>query len=133
MVFYVLGKVCAFLGNNYDKFWIIEFGHHTPVCLKARIRQEIINLIKNEDVDTFLVVEIGGYEENAYDEVLSVQNEYPKIRIYLVISQMRDLHETGDIYRGDWIERRVFDDFILPLKCEFGYKKLPFHWKKQFF
>ena len=46
---------------------------------------------------------------------------------------MRDLHETGDIYRGDWIERRGFDDFILPLKCEFGYKKLPFHRKKQFF
>lgn len=124
MVFYVLGKVCAFLGNNYDKFGFIEFGHPTPKGLKARVRQEIINLIENEDVDTFLVGEIGGYEEDVYDVVLSVQKEYPKIRIYLVISQMRDLHETGDIYRGDWIERRGFNDFILPPRCEFGYKKL---------
>ena len=78
-----MGKVCAFLGNNYDKFGIIEFGHPTPVGLKARIRQEIINLIENKDVDTFLVGEIGGYEKDAYDVVLSVQKEYPKIRIYI--------------------------------------------------
>ena len=72
-----MGKTCAFLGNNYDKFLDIELGHRTPAGLKARIREEVINLIENEDVDTFLVGEIGGYEVDAYDVVLDVQKEYP--------------------------------------------------------
>lgn len=57
--------------------------------------KEVINLIENEDVDTFLVGEKGGYEIDAYDVVLDVQKEYPQIRIYLVISQMTDLHEMA--------------------------------------
>ena len=118
-----MGKTCAFLGNNYDKFLNVNLGHHTPPNLKARIREEVINLIENEDVDTFLVGEKGGYEIDAYDVVLDVQKEYPQIRIYLVISQMTDLHEMG----GDSsyvAERRGFDDFIYPPKCELGYKRL---------
>lgn len=119
-----MGKTCAFLGNNYDKFLNINLGHRTPPNLKARIREEVINLIENEDVDTFLVGEKGGYEVDAYDVVLEVQKEYPQIRIYLVISQMTDLHEMG-VRDGDQvIERRGFDDFILPPKCELGYKRL---------
>ena len=119
-----MGKTCAFLGNNYDKFLDIELGHRTPAGLKARIREEVINLIENEDVDTFLVGEIGGYEVDAYDVVLDVQKEYPHIRIYLVISKMTDLHEMGVCDAAYVVERRGFDDFILPPKCEFGYKKL---------
>lgn len=84
--------------------------------------KEVINLIENEDVDTFLVGEKGGYEIDAYDVVLDVQKEYPHIRIYLVISQMTDLHEMGVRDGAQVIERRGFDDFILPPKCELGYK-----------
>ena len=119
-----MGKTCAFLGNNYDKFLNINLGHHTPPNLKARIREEVINLIENEDVDTFLVGEKGGYEIDAYDVVLKVQQEYPHIHIYLVISQMTDLHEMGVRDGAQVIERRGFDDFILPPKCELGYKRL---------
>ena len=119
-----MGKTCAFLGNNYDKFLNINLGHRTPPNLKARIREEVINLIENEDVDTFLVGEKGGYEIDAYDVVLKVQQEYPHIRIYLVISQMTDLHEMGVRDGAQVIERRGFDDFILPPKCELGYKRL---------
>ena len=119
-----MGKTCAFLGNNYDKFLDINLGHRTPPNLKARIREEVINLIENEDVDTFLVGEKGGYEIDAYDVVLKVQQEYPHIRIYLVISQMTDLHEMGVRDGAQVIERRGFDDFILPPKCELGYKRL---------
>ena len=102
----------------------IDFGHCTPDGLKSRIKKEIINLIENEDVDTFLVGEIGGYEIDAYDVVLSVQKKYPHIRIYLVISKMTDLHEMGVWDESSIIKRRGFDDFILPPRCEFGYKKL---------
>lgn len=119
-----MGKTCAFLGNDYDKVLNIKSEHRTPPNLRKLIRREVINLIENEDVDTFLVGEIGGYEKDAYDVVLSVQEEYPKVHVYLVISQMNDLQKAGDIYRQNLAEHRGFDDFILPIKCEFGYKKL---------
>ena len=119
-----MGKTCAFLGNNYDKVLKIKLGHCTPPNLKARIREEIIKLIKNEGVDSFLVGEIGGYEIDAYDVVLEVQEEFPHIEIFLVISKIEDLHVLG-LKEDDCImTRRGFDDFILPPQCELGYKKL---------
>ena len=127
-----MSKTCAFLGNNYDKFLNIELGHRTPAGLKERIREEVINLIENEDVDTFLVGEIGGYEVDAYDVVLDVQKEYPHIHIYLVISKMTDLHELGVRDEPYVVERRGFDDFILPPKCEFGYKKLSIVYRNRY-
>lgn len=102
----------------------INYGHSTPPNLKARIREEAINLIENEDVDTFLVGEKGGYEIDAYDVILDLQKEYPDIQIILVISAMTDLNIMGFRDGPQVIERRGFDDFILPPKCELGYKKL---------
>ena len=119
-----MSKTCAFLGNDYDTILGRRCGHNTPSGLKERIRAEIIKLIKDEDVTEFLVGELGGYEIDAYDTVLEVQKEYPSIQIILVISKITDLHEVGapkDIYIP---ERRSFDDFIFPSKCELGYKKL---------
>ncbi|MBQ8481406.1 MAG: hypothetical protein IJ532_02590 [Alphaproteobacteria bacterium] len=119
-----MGKTCAFLGNDYDKFMGVKCGHSTPSELKTQIRKEAVNLIENEDVDTFLVGEKGGYEIDAYDVILDIQKEYPDIQIILVISAMSDLHEIGIGDGKQVIERRGFDDFILPPKCELGYKKL---------
>lgn len=121
--FISLGKTCAFLGNDYDKILGMKCGHRTPPGLKAQIREQAVNLIENEDVDTFLVGEKGGYEIDAYDVVLELQKEYPHIRIIFVISNITDLHEMG----GDpsyVARRRGFDDFIYPPKCELGYKRL---------
>lgn len=121
-----MSKTCAFLGNDYDKIFGRWCGHNTPPNLKERIREQVINLIENEDVDTFLVGELGGYEIDAYDTVLEVKKEYPDIRIILVISKISELHEIGEKADDDdyIIERRGFDDFIFPSKCESGYKKL---------
>ena len=120
-----LGKTCAFLGNDYDKILGKKCGHRTPPGLKVRIREQAVNLIENEDVDTFLVGEKGGYEVDAYDVVLELQKEYPHIRIIFVISNITDLHEIGGVYDKNCVqERRGFDDFIYPPKCELGYKRL---------
>ena len=119
-----MGKTCAFLGYDYDKILGMRCGHRTPPGLKARIREQAVNLIENEDVDTFLVGEKGGFDVDAYDVVLELQKEYPDIRIILVISAMTDLNEMGVKDEIQVVERRGFDDFILPPKCEFGYKKL---------
>ena len=119
-----MSKTCAFLGNDYDTILGRRCGHNTPSGLKERIRAEIIKLIKDEDVTEFLVGELGGYEIDAYDTVLEVQKEYPSIRIILVISKITDLHEVGAPKDTYIPERRSFDDFIFPSKCELGYKKL---------
>ena len=119
-----MSKTCAFLGNDYDKILGRKSGHNTPPNLKERIKAEIINLIENEDVTEFLVGELGGYEIDAYDTVLEVQKEYPSIQIILVISKITDLHEVGAPKDTYIPERRSFDDFIFPSKCELGYKKL---------
>lgn len=124
-----MGKTCAFLGNNYDKY---SSSHHTPPKLKEQLKKEIINLIENENVDTFLVGEIGGYEITCYDIVLEVQKKYPQICILLVISQMTELHKMGDNNDNYIIKRRGFDDFILPPKCEFGYKRLCIVYRNRF-
>lgn len=127
-----MGKVCAFLGNNYDKYRNMYIGHNTPPELKLRIRQEVVKLIENEDVDTFLVGEKGGYEIDAYDVVLEVQKQYPKIKIYFVISSVPELNAIGANNDGGYIKRRGFDDFIYPPKCEFGYKRLAIVYRNRY-
>ena len=127
-----MGKTCAFLGNDYDKLWNIELGHNTPPGLKEKIKEQVINLIENEGVDTFFVGEIGGYEKDAYDVVLEVQKEYPQISVILIISKMTELNEFG-IDESDYVaHRRDFDDFILPDKCATGYKKLCVVYRNRF-
>jgi hypothetical protein len=101
----------------------VKLWHHTPPELKKRIREAVINLIENEDVNIFLVGEAGGYEIDAYDVVLEVQKEYPHILIYFVISKVTDLNVIGYSPGYEFI-KRGFDDFIFPPECEFGYKKL---------
>lgn len=100
--------------------------------LVENVKQEIIRLIQNEDVDTFLVGEIGGFEEDAYDAVLAVKKAYPQIKIILVISKISELH---DIDRDDseYVnQRKPLDDFILPDKCSTGCKRLSIVYRNNF-
>lgn len=111
----------------------VNCGHCTPHNLKTRIREEAINLIENEGVDTFLVGEKGGYEIDAYDVVSELQEEYPDIQIILVISAITDLHAIGGVYNENCIfRRRGFDDFILPPRCEHGYKRLSIVYRNRY-
>ncbi|MBQ7660069.1 MAG: hypothetical protein IJS26_04980 [Alphaproteobacteria bacterium] len=119
-----MNKTCAFLGNDYDFTHGKKRLRRPDLALRLRVQAQIVDLIENEDVDTFLVGEIGGFEEDAYESVLEVKKSYPDIKIILVISKLAELHPTGLddrhlIYRG-----KYFDDFILPDKCALGYKRL---------
>lgn len=127
-----MGKTCAFLGNDYDKFWNVKLEHDMPSGLKEKIKEQIINLIENEGVYTFFVGEIGGYEKDAYDVVLEVKKEYPQIRVILVVSNMAKLNEVGGDGSCYIVHRRDFDDFILPDRCGSGYKKLCIVYRNRF-
>jgi len=91
--------------------------------LKEKIKAQIINLIENENVDTFLVGEIGGYEEDAYDTVLEVFKSYPDIHITLVVSKTSELHDIGIDGSGIIHQRRFCHDWIYPDKSAVGYKR----------
>ena len=127
-----MGKICAFLGNDYDKICGKPCWHRTPEGLKERIKAEIINLIENEDVTEFLVGELGGYEKDAYDTVLEVQKDYPNIRIILVISKITELHEVGECDAQYVQNRKPCDDFIYPDKSATGYKKLSIVYRNRY-
>ena len=91
--------------------------------LKEKIKAQIINLIENENVDTFFVGEIGGYEEDAYDTVLDVFKSYPDIHITLVVSKTSELHDIGIDGSGIIHQRRFCHDWIYPDKSAALYKR----------
>lgn len=119
-----MSKICAFLGNDYDFMRGRKRERRTDYALKEKIKEQIINLINNENVTQFLVGEIGGFETDAYDAVLEVQKSFPQIKIILVISQITELNEINRIAPDLIREKRGFDEFILPDKCATGYKRL---------
>ena len=90
-----MNKTCAFLGNDYDFTHGKKRLRRPDLALRLRVQAQIVDLIENEDVDTFLVGEIGGFEEDAYESVLEVKKSYPDIKVILVISKLAELHPTG--------------------------------------
>ena len=88
-----MSKTCAFFGNDYiwSKPEIIE-----------QIKEQVLLLIKNNDVKTFLVGQKGAYE-----------NEYNNIKIVLVVASMQEVNREG----------RPFDDFIFPDEINFHNKR----------
>ncbi len=114
-----MGKVCSFLGNDY-KFTATETKRK---IIKEKLKEQIINLIKNENVDTFLVGEKGYYEKDSYDTVLEVKELYPQINVVLVISSIRDLQDVGEDDSNHIHKKRYCDDFIFPDKAAVGYKR----------
>ena len=78
-----MGKTCAFFGNDYD----FMHGRKRVRCpnlkLKELIKKQAIRLIEQENVTDFLVGQIGGFEQDAYDTVLEIKNDYPRNTRYL--------------------------------------------------
>ena len=66
-------KVCAFFGNDYDFVRKGRREHRHKEDVKEKVKEQIINLIENEEVCTFLVGEKGGFEVDAYDAVLEMK------------------------------------------------------------
>ena len=99
-----MSKTCAFFGNDYiwSKPEIIE-----------QIKEQVLLLIKNNDVKTFLVGQKGAYENDAYNSVLQIKQQYNNIKILLVVASMLEVNREG----------RPFDDFIFPDEINFHNKR----------
>ena len=102
-----MSKTCAFFGNDYiwSKPEIIE-----------QIKEQVLLLIKNNDVKTFLVGQKGAYENDAYNSVLQIKQQYNNIKIVLVVASMQEVNREGRpfddfIFRNNWIIEN--SDFII--------------------
>ena len=96
-------KTCCFLGNS--TIWNVKE-------IADKIRQAIIDLIENKQVDTFLVCIKGEFETLSHKVLQEIKCDYPHIKIMLVIAYERDLHKVAYKY----------DDFYYPLLSEIGYR-----------
>lgn len=104
-----MSKTCAFFGNDYQ--WTKNSSDRN--ALIEKVKEQILKLIDEEDVDTFFVGVKGAYENDAYDTVLDVRKERPNIQILLVVSNAREVNEGT----------RFCNDIIFPDKAEMGYKR----------
>ena len=75
--------------------------------------ETLLDLIKNKQVDTFLVGTEGEFEVLSHKVIDQVRDEYPDVKIGLVLAYAKDLEKC----------RYRFNDFYYPPASEFGYKR----------
>lgn len=117
-------KTCAFFGNDYDFHRGRRTERRPKQKVKDCLKEQIINLIENKGIDTFFVGEIGGFENDAYDTVLEVQEQYPNIKIVLVISKITELHPVEEDDSNYVYHKRPCDEWVYPDKSATGYRRL---------
>ena len=99
-----MSKTCAFFGNKI--IW-------NDKEVAEKIRKAAVDLIKNKQVDTFLVGTKGEFEVLSHKVIDQIRDEYPDVKIGLVLAYAKDLEKC----------RYGFNDFYYPPASEFGYKR----------
>lgn len=99
-----MSKSCAFFGNDY------KWGRDDII---EKVKEQALQLIAEEGVDTFYVGSKGAYERDAYNAVLQIKQNNPDIMIIFVAASMKEVNE----------EERYFDSFIYPDRAAVGYKR----------
>lgn len=73
------------------------FGHRDcPNTIKPLIREVIIDLIENQNVDTFYVGQQGSFDFLARSVLAKLADEYPHIRYSIVLAQLLQKNKTFD-------------------------------------
>ena len=99
-----MSKTCGFLGNS------------SLICkddVAEQIRHTAIDLITNKQVNTFYVGVKGDFELLSHKVISQVRNDFPNIKIMLVIAYVKDLERCSYYY----------NDFYYPALSELGYKR----------
>ena len=98
-----MSETCCFLGNS--NIW------DTREVVK-KLKQAIVDLITNKQVDTFLVGIKGEFETLSHKILEQIGYDYPDTKIILVVAYERDLHKCV----------HHFDEFYYPPLAEIGYR-----------
>ncbi len=75
------------------------FGHRDATDeVKHRLREAIINLIENNNVDTFLCGTHGNFDKLVKHTLISLQKVYPHITYTIVLSHLPATKTTQPLY-----------------------------------
>lgn len=96
------------------------FGHRDcPNTIKPKLRQAIIDLIENHNVDMFYVGNQGRFDAIVRGVLRELQQEYPQINHAVVLAYMPDEQTEYDDY----------SDPMLPEGIEFVHPRYAISWR----
>ena len=73
------------------------FGHRDcPETIKTRLREVLVDLITNHDVDMFYVGHQGQFDAYVYNELKKLKKEYPQINYAVVLAYMPEQKTIND-------------------------------------
>ena len=75
------------------------FGHRDcPEKIKPKLREVLVNLITNHDVDMFYVGHQGQFDAYVHTELKKLKQEYPQINYAVVLAYMPGKKKEYDYY-----------------------------------
>ena len=84
------------------------FGHRDcPETIKPKLREVLIDLITNHDVDMFYVGHQGQFYAYVHSELKKIKIEYPQINYAVVLAYMPDQRTTSDNYYDTMIPEGI--------------------------
>ena len=96
------------------------FGHRDcPDTVKPRLRQVLIDLIENHNVDIFYVGNQGRFDAIVRSELRDLQREYPQINYAVVLAYMP----------GKQTEYDDYSDTMLPEGTESVHPRYAISWR----
>lgn len=98
---YSEGGVCTFCGHSKI--------YSNTESIRQALTDTISRLIKNNNVDCFLIGNYGNFDRMAASVCLEMKNSYPEISVYLVVPYYRPFL---DDLEKNWYTR--FDSVIVP-------------------
>ena len=96
------------------------FGHRDcPNVIKPKLREVLIDLITNHDVDMFYVGHQGQFDAYAHSELKKLKQEYPQINYAVVLAYMP----------GKKTEYDDYSDTMLPEGIESVHPRYAISWR----
>ena len=105
-----MGKTCTFFGHR-----------DCPASVKPRLRDVLVDLIKNHSVDTFYVGRQGAYDAMVRSILKELAQIYPHIRYAVVLERMpQKRDDLGD-----------YSDTMLPEGIETVHPRFAISWRNK--
>lgn len=107
-----MGKACTFFGHR-----------DCPTTIKPKLREVLIDLIENHDVDAFYVGQQGSFDTIVHTVIKELASAYPHITYVVVLERIPQKHSEFDI--------RDFSDATLPEGIEFVHQRYAISWRNR--
>ena len=100
------------------------FGHRDcPSSIKPKLREVLIDLIENHDVDVFYVGQQGAFDRIVRSVLKELVLVYPYIRYAVVLERLPTKHHEFDTYD--------YSDTMLPEGIETVYPRYAIPWRNK--